>query len=130
MVEQREERRDEEQTRGKKTQSFERPGRVHLLNKIHLNSRGTFWRVGAIDLPLSLAVIFIRALFHQRVLPWNMKQLNARGSHTAGDYLLSPDLLYILNLPLSCAYFALRVLSLAVPRDDAIMNVQQRLGTR
>lgn len=61
---------DEEQTRGKKVQSLEaRPGRVHLLNKIHLNSSGTFWHVGAIDLPLSLAVIFVRALFHRHVLP-------------------------------------------------------------
>lgn len=67
VVEQRGERRDEEQTRGKKAQR--RPGRVHLLNKIHLNSSGTFWHVGAIDLPLSLAVIFVRALFHRHVLP-------------------------------------------------------------
>lgn len=60
MVEQRGERRDEEQTqRGKKTQSLERLGRVHLLNKIHLNSRSTFWHVGAIDLPLSLAVTLV-----------------------------------------------------------------------
>lgn len=69
VVEQRRERRDEEQTRGKKAQSLERSGRVHLLNKIHLNSSGTFWHVGAIDLPLSLAVIFVRALFHRHVLP-------------------------------------------------------------
>lgn len=69
MVEQGEEGRDEEQTRGKKAQSLERPGRVHLLNKIHLNSNGTFWHVGAIDLPLSLAIIFVRALFHRHVLP-------------------------------------------------------------
>lgn len=49
MVEQGGKGRDEEQTRGKKAQSFEHPERVHLLNKIHLNSSGTFWHEYSVE---------------------------------------------------------------------------------
>lgn len=87
--------------------------------------------MGAIDLPFSPAVIFVRALSSIATFYCNMRQLNAHSSRTIGGCSLSPELFYILKLPLSRPYFVFRSVSSPVftYSDDTIMNVP-RLGIR